>query len=208
MQYARLAAVYRRRRASGVDAAAARFGKHYAHAAVVDIVIHRTGSVGASANARHETVGIVTSLLLLQLPLYFFRYYALHACHYVGIRMRSHCRADDIKRVRRMTAPVAYSLRTGIAKRHVSCRHRMHLRTEHAHAFHIGVLPLHIGLAHKHLALHTHQRTHRGCCHPVLSGTRLRYYTTLAHLARQQYLPYGIVYLVRTGMVKVLTLQI
>ena len=84
----------------------------------------------------------------------------------------------------------------------------MHLSSQHLHALHIGMLTLHIGSAHENLALHVHQGTDRSSCHTVLTSTRLSDDASLAHLLRHQNLTDGIVDLVRTGMVQVLTLQI
>ena len=51
------------------------------------------------------------------------------------------------------------------------------------------------------------QRTHRGCCHTVLTGSCLGNDARLAHLPGQKYLAYGVVYLVRTGVVEVFALE-
>ena len=84
----------------------------------------------------------------------------------------------------------------------------MHLGTQHPHTLHVGVLSLHIGLAHENLTLHVHQRTDGGSGHTMLSGTRLGDDARLAHLAGHQDLSDGIVDFVCSGMVEVFTLKI
>ena len=107
-----------------------------------------------------------------------------------------------------MRAPVAYGFRAGVAQRHVAGRHRMDLRTEHPHTFHIRMLTLHICLAHENLASHAHERAHGCRSHSVLSGTCLRYDACLSHPACHQYLPHRVVYLMRSGMVQILSFKI
>ena len=84
----------------------------------------------------------------------------------------------------------------------------MHLGTQHLHTLHVGMLALHIGGTHEHLALHVHQGTDCGCGHTMLSGTCLSDNTRLSHLLGQQNLTDGIIDLVGTRVVQVLTLQI
>ena len=84
----------------------------------------------------------------------------------------------------------------------------MHLGPQHLHAFHIRVLTFHIRSPHEHLALHVHQRTHRGRSHAVLSGACLGDDACLAHLLSQQYLSDGVVDFVGSRVVEVLALEI
>ena len=146
--------------------------------------------------------------LLCQLPLDLLRDDALHPRHQVGVRVRPHRRADDVKSVGGMAAPVADGLRAGIAQRHITRTDGMHLGSQHLHTLHVRVLTLHIGGTHKHLALHVHQRTDRRCGHTVLSGASLCDDAGLAHLLGQQDLADGVVDLVGTRVVQVFTLQI
>ena len=107
-----------------------------------------------------------------------------------------------------MAAPVTNGLTTCVAQRHVACADWMHLGTKHLHALHVGMLTLHIGSPHEHLALHIHQRTHRRRCHTVLSGSRLCDNPRLPHLLCQQDLSDGVVDLVGSRVVQVLALQV
>lgn len=120
----------------------------------------------------------------------------------------THCGAYDVESVGRMTAPVADSLTTGIAQCHVTSTHRMHLGTQHFHTLHVGMLALYIGGTHEHLTLHVHQGTDGCRGHAMLSGTCLSDNTRLSHLLGQQDLADGVVDLVGTRVVQVLTFQI
>ena len=70
------------------------------------------------------------------------------------------------------------------------------------------MLALHIERAHVYRTRHVHQCACRGCGHTMLAGTRLGYDAGLAHTARKEYLPEGVVYLVGARMVEILTLEI
>lgn len=171
-------------------------------------MIDGAGRVAATTHAGNEHVGIVTSDLFLQLPFDFLTDDALHLGNDVGIRVWSHRRANEIERVIGVAAPVADGGRAGITECHIACGDGMHLGTQHLHALHIGMLTLHVGLAHEDLALHIEQRTHRGSSHTMLSGACLGNDTCLAHLAGQQNLADGVVDLMGSGMIKVLSFEI
>ena len=192
----------------GLPTVSAGLGQYNVYALIVYVVVDGARSVAAAAYACYQIVGIVATDFLLQLPFNLFADHALHACHQVRVGVRSHGAAHDIECVGRMTAPVAYSLTACVAQCHVACAYWVHLGSQHLHALHVGVLSLHIGSTHKHLALHVHQRTHRSCGHTVLSGTCLGYDASLTHLLGQQYLSDGVVDFVRTGVVQVLALQV
>ena len=70
------------------------------------------------------------------------------------------------------------------------------------------MLSLHIGSTHEHFTLHTHQCAYGGCSHSVLAGSRLGNDARLAHFLGQQNLANGVVNLVGTRVIQVLTLQI
>ena len=70
------------------------------------------------------------------------------------------------------------------------------------------MLALHIGSTHKDFTLHIHQGTDGGSCNPMLSGTGFGDDMRFTHLLCHQNLTDGIVNLVRTGMIQILTLQI
>lgn len=80
--------------------------------------------------------------------------------------------------------------------------------TEHAHAFHVGVLALYIRGSHEDLTLHVHQGTNGCGSHTMLAGTGLCNDTCLAHLLSHEDLTYRIVDLMGAGVVQVLALQV
>ena len=107
-----------------------------------------------------------------------------------------------------MTAPVAYGLVCGVLKGLVTAVNRHNLGTEHTHALHVHCLTLHIKRAHINPAGHIHKGTYGCSGHSVLSCTGLGNDTGLAHTLGQQNLTDGVVDLVGTGVVQVLTLKI
>ena len=107
-----------------------------------------------------------------------------------------------------MAAPVADGLAAGVTEGHVAGGDGMHRGTEHTHTLHVGMLALHIGLAHEDFTLHTHQRTHRGCGDAMLAGTGFGDDARLAHVAGKEYLTDGVVDFVSSGMVEVFALEV
>ena len=192
----------------GIYTVSASFGKNYVYPLVVYIVVNSSGSITASANTGYKIIGIVTSGFFFQLPFYFFRDYALHLGHNVGVGVWSHGRTHQIVGVSRMRTPVANGLATGVAQRHVARSNRVYRGSQHAHTLYVGVLTLYIGLAHKYFALHIHQSANGGGGYTMLAGSGFGYDARLAHVACQQYLPDGVVYFVGTRMVQVFALQV
>ena len=182
--------------------------QHDLYALVVHVVVDGARRIRAAADAGDEIVGIVAAYLLLQLPFDLLRDHALHTGHEVRVGVWPHRRTYDVEGVGRMAAPVADGLTAGIAQRHVTCAYGVHLCAQHLHALHVCVLTLHIGSSHEYLALHVHQCTDRRRCHTVLSSTRLRDDARLAHFLGKQNLSDGVVDLVGTCVVQVLTLQV
>ena len=178
------------------------------HAVIINVVVDGSGSVASATHAGDEVIRIVAAYLLLQLPFQFFADDALHLCHNVWIRMRTHGRTYDVEGILRVAAPVAYGLRAGIAQRHVASAHRVHLGSQHLHALYVGMLALHIGGTHENLTLHVHQGAYRSSSHTVLSGSCFGNDAGLAHLLGHENLTDGVVDFVCTGMVQVLALQI
>ena len=186
----------------------ASLGKIYLHPVVVDVVIYGTSRIRAASDTCHEIVRIVAAGLFRQLPLYLFRYNALHSGDNVGVGMWSHGGAYNIECVFRVAAPVAYRFRAGIAESHVACCYRMHLRAKHLHTFYVCMLALDICLSHEYLTFHVHQGAYRSSRHTMLPSTCLGYNTCLAHFLCHEYLSNGIVYLVCTCVVEVFTFEI
>lgn len=171
-------------------------------------MIDGTCSIASATHAGDEVIRIIATNLLLQLPFQFLRDDALHLCHNIWVRMRTHGGTYDVEGILWVTAPVADGLRAGIAQGHITCANRVYLGTQHLHTFHVGMLALYIGGTHEDFALHIHQGADGGSSNAMLSGTSLGDDTGLAHLLCHQNLTNGVIDFVCTGMVQVLTLQI
>ena len=178
------------------------------HPLVVYVVVDGARGIGASAHAGNEVVGVVAPHFLPQLTLQLLGDDALQTGHNVGIGMRSHGAAHQVEGIPRMAAPVPDGLRAGITQRHVARGDGVDCRSQHAHALHVGVLSLHVGLAHEYLASHAHQGAYRGRGHAVLSRSRLGRDAGLAHALGHEYLSYGVVNLVGARVVEVFPLQV
>ena len=178
------------------------------HPFVVYVVVDGARGVGTSAHAGNEVVGVVAPHFLPQLTLQLLGDDALQTGHDVGIGMRSHGAAHQVEGIPRMAAPVPDGLRAGITQRHVARGDGVDCRSQHAHALHVGVLPLHVGLAHEYLASHAHQGAYRGRGHAVLARSRLRRHAGLAHALGHEYLAYGVVNLVGSRVVEVFPFQV
>ena len=171
-------------------------------------MIDGTGSIASSAYAGHQIVGPVTSCLLLQLVFDLTTDDTLQTSHQFGVRVRTHCTSYYIKGILGMTTPVANGLVGSILQSLIATLNWINLCTEHAHAFHIHMLALYIQGSHIYSAGHVHKSTYRGSGHTMLTSTCLSYNTCFTHPLCQQNLPYGIVYLMSTSMVEVLTLEV
>ena len=162
----------------------------------------------ASSHAGHQVVGIVAAFLFQQLLPDLLRDDALQTGHHIRIGMRTDSGAYNIKGVAGMTAPVAYGLVGGILQGPVACTDGAHLGSQHLHPLYVHMLALHVEGSLIDHAGHVHQGADRGCGHPMLACSRLGDDALLAHLLGQQYLSDGVVDLVGTRVVQVLTLQV
>ena len=197
-----------RRALSREDTFTTRFREHNLHPLVVQVVIDSTGGIASASDAGKEVVGVVAAFLFRQLLLDFLTDNRLQAGDHVGIRVRAHRRADDVIRIRRMTAPVADSFVCRVLERHVAGGNGDDPRAEHLHLLDVGVLPLNVCFTHIDHALHVHQGADRGGGDAVLSGTRLRDDAAFAHLTGDENLADGVVDFVSAGMVEVFALEV
>src|SRR5574344_422496 len=195
-------------RMSAVSSLSASFGKNDLHTFVVYIMVYGTSRITAAAYTCHQIIGIVATDLFLQLLLDFLRYDTLQAGHHVRIRVGTYRGTDDVEGIGRVTAPVAYRFVGGVFQCHITGCDGAHFSTEHLHPFHIRVLSLHIQCSLIHHTRPIHQCTDRGCGHTVLTGTGLGDDTGLAHFVGKKDLSDGVVDLVGTRMIEVLTFEI
>ena len=84
----------------------------------------------------------------------------------------------------------------------------MYLGSEEFHTIDIQRLSVGIFFSHKNFTFHTEERCCRCGSHTVLSGTGLCDQAGLAHLLGKQCLSQGIIDLMGTGMVQILSLEI
>ena len=122
--------------------------------------------------------------------------------------MRPRHRADDVEGVVDIGDPVAQRLVHRILQGARAGLDRHHLGAQQAHAEDIGLLPLHVDLAHIDGAGQAEARGDRGGGDAMLAGAGLGDDAGLAHAPGQQDLAHAIVDLVRAGVVEVLALQI
>ena len=83
----------------------------------------------------------------------------------------------------------------------------MDLRAQHFHALDVRGLALHVDRAHVNLARHAEERGNRGRGDAMHPRAGLGDQALLAHAAREQRLPDGVVHLVRTRVVQVFALE-
>ena len=84
----------------------------------------------------------------------------------------------------------------------------MNLCAQESHSVHVESLSDRVLLAHVYLTLHAHHGCNCSCCNTVLSGTGLCDQAGLAHLLGKQCLSQGIIDLMGTSMVQILSLEI
>ena len=192
----------------GIDAMTGSLSQINLNTIIINVMIDGTCGVTSATHAGDEIIRIIATDFLLQLPFQFLADDALHLCHDIRVRMRTHGGTYDIEGILWVTAPVADGLRAGIAQSHIAGANRVHLGAQHLHTFYVGMLALHIGGTHEDFALHIHQGADGGSGNAMLSGTGFGDDTGLSHLLRHQNLSDGVIDFVCTGMVQVLTLQI
>ena len=169
-------------RASRIDTLAACLGQSYFYLVVAQVMVYAACGVAPASHASDNAVGVVSSLFFRQLRFHLLAYYGLQPCNDVRVRVRAYGRADDIKSVGRVAAPIADCFVRGVLQCHVPGCYRKYRCTQHLHFFDVGHLPFHVGLTHIHGAGHTHQGADCGGSHSVLSCPRFGDYPRLAHL--------------------------
>ena len=117
-------------------------------------------------------------------------------------------RSDNVKRVFDIGHPVAQRLVHGVFQRARARCDGANIGTQQFHAEHIWFLAFHVRGTHENRAGQAKARG--GRCHgnAVLSSPSFGNDAGLAHTPRQQNLPQTIIYLVRSGVVQFVTLQI
>lgn len=122
--------------------------------------------------------------------------------------MWSHGRAEQIKSFFGMRTPVLQGFVDSVFEGLVSALNSHHLGAEQSHLLHVRTLACHVGCPHVNRARHLHQGAHCGRCNAVLPSTGLSNDALFPHVFGQQNLPDGIVDLVCSRVVEVLSFQI
>ena len=207
MENADLSRVYGRSSLKCVDPAACCLTADKSYAIIGNVVVKASDSVRASAYARKNRIG-ESALFFEYLSSRLTGNNSLKIADDRGERVWAHYRAETIMRIVNTFCPLSHSLGNRIFK---SCRARFYgnnSRAEEFHSIHIESLTLGVLLAHKYNALHAHESCSSSCSNSVLTCACLGDKTCLAHFLCEQSLTENVVYLVRTCVVEILTLEI
>ncbi|ACM22728.1 Putative uncharacterized protein [Thermotoga neapolitana DSM 4359] len=147
-------------------------------------------------------------LFFKDLPFCLFTYHLLKISHYDRVGMWSHHGSDDVVRGLKVRYPVSEGFVYGIFQGSATAFYGNHLRTEEFHSFNVRFLSDRVFLSHVYDTLHAKERSSGGRCHSVLARTSFRYYPCFPHPFCKKYLTECVVYLVGTGVEKILPFQV
>ena len=148
-------------------------------------MVESPGSITSSSHAGYYIIGFFPSFFFQQLLSALFADHRLKTSHHIRIRVRSHCRPDDIISIRGVTTPVADRFVGGIFQRFIATFNSYHLRSQHLHFFNIRLLPDHIGRSHINDTFHIHQGTYSSRRYSVLPGSGFGNDPLLSHTPGQ-----------------------
>src|ERR1700674_1351603 len=196
-----------RRVTSGSDALARCLHADQLDALVREIGIKDAHRVRAAADAGDDHVRLAADHFrhLLQA---LATDHALEIANHHRVGMRSRDRPDDVERILDVGHPVAHRFVERVLERLRAGFDRNHLSPEQLHPEYVLRLALDVFRSHLHDALHAEARSHGRGGNAVLAGARLGDHSRLAESFRQQRLADAIVYLVRTGVIQILALEI
>mmetsp|Transcript_5994 Transcript_5994/g.20667 ORF Transcript_5994/g.20667 Transcript_5994/m.20667 type:complete len:222 (+) Transcript_5994:781-1446(+) len=163
--------------------------------------------IAASADARHQDVGLPAPLLQALRPC-LLADDGVEIPNHHGVRVWASNRTQDVVRGLHVCHPVPDGLARGVLQSRSPGLHAPHLRPKQPHPEHVQRLPLHVLCSHVDDALETEPGAHRGSGHAVLAGSRLRDDPLLSELLAHQGLAQGVVDLVRPRVVQVLPLEV
>ena len=122
--------------------------------------------------------------------------------------MRSYSRTYYIEGILSCLGPGSYRFICSILESIAARFNRHHLSTQHLHSHHIERLTFHILLAHIYCTFHIKKRSSCGCCHSMLSGSRLCDNLGLTHSLGKKYLTEHIINLMSSRVIQILSLEI
>ena len=163
--------------------------------------------VGAAADAGDQRIR-QPAFSFLHLPAGLDPDDRLEITHHHRIGMRAGDRTDAVESVVNVGDPVAQRFVHRVFQGARSRLYRKHLRAQHLHADHVGLLPRDIDRAHIDHAFQSKARAQRGGGDAVLARAGLGDDALLAHAPRHHDLAEHIVDLVRAGVVQLLALEI
>ncbi len=106
----------------------------------------------------------------------------LKMLYYRGVRMRSTCRTEKIKRISYVSCPVAKGVIDGIFERSCSAFDWYDFGTAEFHFVHIDALPLNISHSHKDFGFHAKQCTNHCRSQTVLTSAGFSNKFRFAHI--------------------------
>ncbi len=136
-------------------------------------MVECASGIAATAHAGDHVIRQLRTLLLLQLLPYLGANYGLEAGHHVRVWVRPYYRANDVMRIFGVVDPVADGFVGGVFEGFAARDGRYHGGPQQLHPLHVGLLPLHVHLAHVHDALQVGQGADGGGGHAVLPGAGL-----------------------------------
>ena len=122
--------------------------------------------------------------------------------------MRPSHSADDVESIFDISDPIAHRLIERIFKCFGAALYWHNSGAQELHAIYISGLTFNVLRAHVHHTFHAVTCRHGSRRYAVLPRAGLGDDTRLTHAFSQQRLSYGVIHLMRAGMIKILTLQI
>src|SRR3972149_4454080 len=206
VEHAYGAAVDRSGVPAGPYAFAARLDARHLDSPVIEEGVEEAHGVRAAANARNEQLREPSGQALYLLPR-LCAYDRLEVPHKHGVGVRAGDRAYYVECVVYVRHPVAERLVHGVLQGLRSRGDGVDPCSEELHPEDVRELPFYVVLSHVYLALEAEHGRDRGGGHAVLARACLGYDPLLAHPLGEEYLAYGVVYLVRAGVAEVFPLQ-
>ena len=184
----------------GVDAPSGGFAADETDILILNEMVERADSVGATAHAGDHRVGEL-AFFLQHLLFDLLGDHRLKITDHGGEGVGTHDGADAVVGVMDPAGPFDHGLIHRVLQSSGAAGDGDDLRTQQTHPVHVQRLPDGVLFAHEHHTFHIHQCRCGGGCHTVLTGTGLGNEAGLAHLLGKERLTQHIVDLVGAGVV-------
>ena len=176
------------------------------HRGVLHKRVKQPHRIGAAAHTGHQHIGQAPKGLRT-LAFGFLANHGVKIPHQHRVGMGARHGAQDVVGAFHVGHPIANGLTGGVLEGGAAGRHRLHRGSEQTHPKDVEGLAAHVFCAHVDHAVQTEAGAHGGRGHPVLASAGFGNDPLFAHAQGQQGLAEGVVDLVGTGVVEVLTLQ-